>query len=144
MVNHQAGKSIHQVVHDNPMLEVLNISLTNLQTAEAITIFKALANNRTLQILDVSHNKIDDTTVDQLVRSLHNNIALRELKIQGNPLSSIASQRIICTVCENIKGLINIWVPHIDNETRIAIDDQIERINHGREANNQLKWFSDW
>jgi len=145
MINQLAVKNIYQVIHNNPMLEVLNISQTNLPTPGAITIFKALTNNRTLQILDVSHNKIDDTAIDQLVYSLQNNQVLRELKIQCNPLSSKASQHIVYTTCGSLKGLINIWVPHItDNETRVAIDDQIGRINRGRKANNQLKWFSDW
>ena len=145
IINCLAVEKMYQIIHGNPLLEVLNISLTKLQAAGAVTLFKALTNKSTLQVLDVSHNEINDTAVEQLVCSLHNNTVLRELKIQCNPLSSKASEYIVSTMCENIKSLRNIWVPHIsDSETKTMIDNQIERINAEREPNDQLKWFSDW
>ena len=139
-----AVEKLYQIIHANPLLELLNVSLTKLQTAGAVTLFKALNNKSTLQILDVSHNEIDDTAVEQLVCSLQNSTMLRELKIQCNPLSSKASEYILSKMCENIKSLRNIRVPHIsDGETKTIIVNRIERINVGREPDDQLKWFSD-
>ena len=46
------------------MLEVLDISMTQLQKLGAVEIFSALVNNRSLQVLNASHNQIDDAAVD--------------------------------------------------------------------------------
>ena len=143
-INHKAAESLCQVIRENSMLEVLDISSTQLQKLGAAKIFNSLTNNKSLQVLNASHNLIDDTAVDNLTRSLSNNVALRELKLHGNPISEGAIGDFVPKILLlDIASLRHIKVPHItDKDIKSAIATRIERINMGRKANNRLEWFS--
>ena len=143
-IDHKAAKSLCQVIRDNPMLEVLDISSTQLQKSAAANIFNSITNNKSLQVLNVSHNQVDDAAVDNLTRSLSNNVALRELKLHGNPISEEAIGEFVPKILLlDIASLRHIKVPHItDKDIKSAIATRIERINMGRKANNKLEWFS--
>jgi len=139
-INHKAAENICQVIHENPLLEVLDIGSTQLQKLDAAKIFTALSNNRTLQVLDASHNEIDDNAVVQLTHVLSNNSALRELRLHRTLLSSRGIELIVLKI--NVKR--HIWVPHIsDEDVKSAISTRIERINANRKANNQLQLYWD-
>ena len=143
-IDHKAAKSLCQVIRDNPMLEVLDISSTQLQKSAAANIFNSITNNKSLQVLNVSHNQVDDAAVDNLTRSLSNNVALRELKLHGNPISEEAIGEFVPKILLlNIKTLRHIKVPCITNaDIKSAIATRIERINTGRKTNSKLEWFS--
>ena len=143
-INHKAVDNLCQVIRENLMLEVLDISRTHLQKLGAAKIFNALTSNTSLQVLNVSYNHIDDAAVDNLTRSLSNKIALRELKLHGNPISNeVVEQFMTKILLLDIKGLKCIKFPSITNEDiKSVIATRIERINSGRKANNQLEWFS--
>ena len=149
-INHKAAEKLCQVIRENPMLEVLDISSTQLQKLGAAKIlakiFNSLTNNRSLQVLNASYNQIDDATVDNLTRSLSNNVALQELKLHGNPISEKAIGEFVPKILLlNIKSLRHIKFPRItDEDIKSAITTRIERINMGRKADNKLEWFSSW
>ena len=142
-INHKAAQYICQVIRENPMLEVLDIGCTCLQTAGAAKIFNALTNNRTLQVLNASYNQIDDTAVDNLTRSLLNNVALRKLTLHGNPISNEKFlKEFVTKILDRNKNLRHIKVPCIkDKDLKSGIATQVEKINAGRKANNQLECF---
>ena len=143
-INHKAAENLCQVIRENSMLEVLDISSTQLQKLGAANIFKSLTNNKSLQVLNVSHNQVDDAVVDKLTRSLSNNVSLRELKLHGNPISEEAIGEFVPKILLlDIASLRHIKVPRVTNEDiKSAIATRIERINMGRKANNKLEWFS--
>ena len=143
-INHKAAENLCQVIRDNPMLEVLDISYTQLQKLGAAKIFNALTSNKSLQVLNVSYNQIDDAAIDNLIRSLSNNVALRELKFHGNPISEAAVEQFVTKILLlNFEGLRHIKFPCInDKDIKSAIATRIERINTGRKTNNKLEWFS--
>ena len=143
-INNKAAENLCQIIHDNPMLEVLDISYMQLQKLGAGRIFNALTSNKSLQILNASYNQIDDAAVDNLTQSLSNNVVLRELRLHGNPISQKAIGEFMPKLLLlNIKSLRHVKVPSItDEDIKSAIATRVERINTCRKGNKQLEWFS--
>ena len=140
-INQKAAQKLCRVIRENPLLEMLDISSTQLQKSGAANIFIALTNNKTLQVLNASYNQIDDTAAENLTHSLSNNFSLRELRLHGNPLSDKAIEQITLKI--NTNNLRHIRVPCIDDkDIKSAITNRIERINSSKKANNQLEFFS--
>ena len=140
-INHRAAQKLCQVIRENPLLEMLDISSTQLQKSGAANIFNALTNNKTLQVLNASYNQVDDAAAENLTHSLSNNFSLRELRLHGNPLSDRAIDQITSKI--NTHNLRHIKVPCInDKDIKSAITTRIEGINTGKKANNQLEFFS--
>ena len=143
-INNNAAENLCQIIHENPMLEVLDISYTQLQKLGAPRIFNALMNNRSLQVLNASYNQIDDAAVDSLTNALSSNLALRELRLHGNPISQKAiGEFMLKILLLNINSLRHIKVPRItDEDIKSAIATRVERINTCRKGNKHLEWFS--
>ena len=140
-INYRAAQKLCQVIHKNPLLEMLDISSTQLQKLGAANIFNALTNTKTLQVLNASYNQVDDAAAENLTHSLSNNFSLRELRLHGNPLSDRAIDQITSKI--NTHNLRHIKVPCInDKDIKSAITTRIEGINTGKKANNQLEFFS--
>ena len=140
-INQKAAQKLCQVIRENPLLEMLDISSTQLQKSGAANIFSALTNNKTLQVLNASYNQIDDVAVEILTHSLSNNFSLRELRLHGNPLSDKVIEQVILKI--NTDNLKHIKVPCINNkDIKSGITSRIKRINTGKKANNQLEFFS--
>ena len=140
-INHKAAQKLSQVIRENPLLEMLDISSTQLQKSGVASIFSALTNNKTLQVLNASHNQIDDAAVENLTHSLSNNFSLRELRLHGNPLSDKGIEQIILKI--NTDNLRHIKVPSINNkDIKSGITSRVKRINNDKKANNQLEFFS--
>ena len=142
-INHKAAQNLCHVICENPLLEMLDVSSTQLRKSEAGNIFNALTNNKTLKVLNASYNQFDDVAAEKLTRSLSNNFLLRELKLHGNPVSDRAIQQIVFEI--KTDNLRHIKVPRInDEDIKSAITTRIKRINRSKKANNQLELFSSW
>ena len=140
-INQKAARHLCHFIRENPMLEKLDISSTQLHKSEAANIFNALANNMTLKVLNASYNQIGNAAAERLTHSLSNNFSLRELRLHGNPVSDRAIDEIVSKI--NTDNLRHIRVPNINNEDiKFAIFTRIKRINRSKKANNQLELFS--
>ena len=142
-INHKAAQNLCHVICENPMLEMLDVSSTQLRKSEAGNIFNALTNNKTLKVLNASYNQIDDAAAEKLIRSLSSNFSLKELRLHGNPVSDSVIEQIVFKI--NINDLRHIKVPHInDKDIKSTITTRIKRINRSKKAHNQLELFSSW
>ena len=115
------------------LLEVFNVSNSNLQSGDAVKIAKALQNLSTLTKLYISNSNVTNEAVDGLAAVICKNIKLQEFDVSKNHLQSEGAIKI-AKALQNISTLTKLYIN--DNHiTDTAADDIITALS----CNTQLQ-----
>ena len=84
IISDEAAGDIAAILSQNPKLEELDVSCTNLQTTGAVKIFEGMRETSTLTQINIAHNMITDKATEHVMNILSNNNKLKEINLNYN------------------------------------------------------------
>ena len=121
------------LTNPSTMLEILNMSNTQLSSTAAITLFNTLMDNNKLKKLYIGHNDVTNDASDAITTALERNSCLVTLYMDNNTLTGEAIVNIVNSL-EGNNTLAELWLPKCPEDNKKTINSLQEDINEKRES----------